>query len=103
MSTNPELRDRETRGVNNSSRRYILSEETLNAFRDRAKHEFPANQPDILFTAIDPSGGGSGSDFVILTIALLAGAQVVVSCYKAAHARASSPRRGRTSSASDRS
>lgn len=79
MATNPALRDRETRGVNNSSRHYVLDEETINSFRDRVTHEFPAGQPDVLFTSIDPSGGGSGSDFAIFTIAIVAGQQVVVS------------------------
>lgn len=80
MATNPALRDRETRGATTSERHYILEKEEIDKFKARGRHEFPPNQPDVLFTAIDPSGGGTGSDFVILTLALIgASNQITVS------------------------
>ena len=70
MAVNPELRDRETRGVSGSQTRYILDEQTVAALRERGAYRFSEQNPQVLYSAIDPSGGGSASDFAIVTLAL---------------------------------
>ena len=79
MSARPEMRDRETRGVDTSSQHFVCSEEEVDKLRARERQVFPVGQPDVLFTAIDPSGGGQGSDYAVVTIAIVNGNQVVVS------------------------
>lgn len=72
------MRDRELRGVVASTKRFILTPEQIESFKNRARHVFDAGSPDVLFTAIDPSGGGASSDYTIVTIAFV-NAQPVVS------------------------
>lgn len=52
-----------------SSRRFAFDPSWIKAFKERARHVFRTNiQPvQILHMAIDPSGGGTGSDYAILT------------------------------------
>jgi hypothetical protein len=73
MAGNPEMRDRELRGVIKSSKRFFLTEEQVEAMRAKPMHSFTEHgrTPDVLFTAIDPSGGGAGSDYAIVTMAKL--------------------------------
>lgn len=78
MSTNPSLRDRETRGIVKSERRFILTEREILALKERAPFEFSdGRRPDVLYTAIDPSGGGQGSDYAVCTMTLFDGRPVV--------------------------
>ena len=79
MACNPALRDSETRGIIVSSNRYWLSERQVHAFRDRARYSFPLGHPDVLYTGIDPSGGGSGSKYAIVTITRKEG-RIIVRC-----------------------
>jgi hypothetical protein len=69
MASNPALRDRETRGSVASTKRFILTEELVDRVAARAKHDFPEGKPGVLYSAIDPSGGGAGSDYAIVTLA----------------------------------
>lgn len=77
LSTNPAMRDAESRGVVMSSTRHVLQEAQIKRFKEREPFDFPEGRPDVLYTAIDPSGGGAGSDYVILTLALCQGRVVV--------------------------
>lgn len=70
------MRDRETRGVVASTKRFIVSEDQILSLKNRPLYEFPT-KPDVLYTAIDPSGGGLGSDYAIKTMALSHGVPVV--------------------------
>lgn len=67
METNPVLRDRETRGEVASTKRYLLSEAVVDAFEKRSTVFFPNGTPRVLYSGIDPSGGGSGSGYAIVT------------------------------------
>jgi hypothetical protein len=67
MATNPTLRDRETRGEASSEMRTILKATEVDLFSLRSRFVFPVSRPRVLFTAIDPAGGGSLSDYTILT------------------------------------
>lgn len=68
MACNPTLRDRETRGVIKSSKRFIVPQEMIESMKARPPHEFGEGKPDVLYTGIDPSGGGAGSDYVIVCV-----------------------------------
>jgi hypothetical protein len=70
MATNPELRDQETRGQP-ASIDYILTAKQVESFRTRGRYCFSEGHPNMLFSAIDPFGGGSGSDWTITTMACL--------------------------------
>lgn len=70
MSTNPVLRDSETRGIVSSTQRYIVTAEQIKQLKDRLPYEWQEGKPEVLFTAIDPFGGGEGSKFAIITMAL---------------------------------
>lgn len=70
MASNPQMRDRETRGVVVSDIRLILHELQILALRNRELGEFASGKPDCLYTAIDPSGGGGGSEYSIATLAM---------------------------------
>lgn len=85
MAVDPQTRDREQRAVMDSDRVCVLSASQVDAFKGRPRFRFPESKPQVLFTSIDPSGGGAGSDYVILTGALCEG-RVVVSFVKHAHA-----------------
>jgi hypothetical protein len=78
MATNPQLRDQETRGVP-ASMNTILTEEQVKEYRARPRFRFLEGSPPVLFTAIDPFGGGDGSQFTIATLACLPGGIPVVS------------------------
>jgi len=56
--------------VSGSQTRYILDEKTVAALRERGAYRFSEQNPQVLYSAIDPSGGGSASDFAIVTLAL---------------------------------
>ncbi len=98
---NPALRDRETRGIVRSSKLYYVTQEMVDVMKKRPKHEFGDGRPDVLFSAIDPSGGGAQSEYVILTMAMEAGTPVVRSsargsgCTCAAQRRSCAPPRPR--------
>ena len=95
MASQPEMRDRETRGQDTSSQHFIVAQEEIDKLIARPPLEFAAGTPDVIFSAIDPSGGGSGSDFVVVTIAILNGNQTSVSpCWRAAAPRGGRWRRG---------
>lgn len=70
MADDPEFRDRELRGVVHNTKRFIISRDQIAALRDRAPFEFTPGKPDVLYTGIDPSGAGTGSHYVIITVAL---------------------------------
>jgi hypothetical protein len=92
--SNPTLRDSETRGIVGSSHRYILTEAAVDAFTKRDRFAFPTGTPDVLYSGIDPSGGGSGSEYVIETLAYNQGIPVVsrLRAPPAAHTASSSTR-----------
>lgn len=78
MAVNPSQRDAETRGVTSSSAAYWLKEEQVVAFEKRARFAFDAsNRPDVLYTSVDPAGGGTASDWVLKTVAWINGCIVV--------------------------
>lgn len=68
QACNPTLRDRETRGVVKSSKRFIVPQEMIESMKARPPHHFGQGKPDVLYTGIDPSGGGAGSDYVIVRL-----------------------------------
>ncbi len=76
MSANKEQNMRENRGVVISSRRYAFQSEWIKAFRERPRHPFTA-PVKVLHMAIDPSGGGSMSDYAIVTCAREQGRVIV--------------------------
>jgi hypothetical protein len=86
MASQPEMRDRETRGQDTSSQHFVVPEEEIAKLIERPPLEYPAGVPDVIFSAIDPSGGGSGSDFVVVSIAIINGNQTSVSFYSRAAA-----------------
>lgn len=78
MSCNPTLRDRETRGVITSGKLYFVSRTLVDALRIRPPFMLSDHTYcDVLYTAIDPSGGGSGSDYAIATLSRISGIPVV--------------------------
>jgi hypothetical protein len=55
LSSNPDLADRETRGIVKSSRRDCYEKDWVRLFGERAPYVFEY-RPNVLFMAIDPSG-----------------------------------------------
>lgn len=80
MMCNPDLRDRETRGVIRSSLHYVFPTLIVDALRKRVHAEFGEGKPDVLYSGIDPSGGGEGSDYAIFTMAIHQGCITVSAC-----------------------
>ena len=68
-----------------------MADEYIQALKARARLRFPSGQPDVLICGIDPSGGGDGSDFTIVTITIKDGHQVVVSSQEPHTAQRSAP------------
>lgn len=68
---------RETRGVIVSSKRAIVSTEAVERFRARPHRLLPKSKPQVIYSSIDPSGGGAGSDYVIVDQILVDGAPTV--------------------------
>ena len=68
LSSNPDLANRETRGVVQSSKRPVFDQEHIAALGRAAMYSFNYS-PSVLWLAIDPAGGGSQSDFAMATMA----------------------------------
>ena len=83
MASNPTLRDRETRGVVSSTMRFLIDKLIIQEFQKREPGVFADGRPNVLFSAIDPSGGGSGSDYAIVTMAMNGGIPTVSAHYVA--------------------
>lgn len=77
LASNPDLADRETRGVVKSARRDLFEKQWIRALTARAPYSF-SFKPDVIFMAIDPAGGGNMSDFAICSIAYEKGRHVVI-------------------------
>lgn len=77
MSCNPAMRERELHGTVTSDKKFIIDKDDIDKFKVRPRHVFECGTPDVLYTAIDPSGGGRGSDYAILTMAMSNGRPVV--------------------------
>lgn len=69
-ATNPKLRDREQRGIICSDMVFLVSERQVQEFRARPPVAFPAGSPDVVFLAVDPSGGGEGSKWAICALTI---------------------------------
>jgi hypothetical protein len=68
LASNPDLADRETRGIVKSSRRELFDKQWVHRLRERAAHVFE-HTPNVVFLAIDPAGGGNMSDFAMCSMA----------------------------------
>jgi hypothetical protein len=66
---NPDIRDRETRGTTVSGFHRVLKPEAIQSFFERDWFRFGQGVPNVLYSSIDPSGGGTMSDHVLVTIA----------------------------------
>ena len=55
LQSNPDLADRETRGVVKSARRDVFEKQWIKALGERAPYVWEYN-PNVLFMAIDPAG-----------------------------------------------
>jgi len=69
LSTNTLLGMRETRGTIATGKHFILQKEWMEAFAKRKPVTITTNRVPALFTYIDPSGGGTASDYTVCTIA----------------------------------
>jgi hypothetical protein len=77
MNKDKALHDRENLGKINSNKNYLFKKQWIDAFNKRASHHFQYN-PQVIHCAIDPAGGGEGSDYTIGTAAIEAGRKVVI-------------------------
>lgn len=67
MAAEPQLADRELRGVINSSSNRIFDKSWVMQFFNRPHYTFE-HKPSIVWIGIDPSGGGTQSDFAIASM-----------------------------------
>jgi hypothetical protein len=81
LANNPDLADRETRGVVKSSRRDMFEKAWVKKLADRPLYSFEL-KPSVIFIAIDPAGGGNMSDFAMATLAYENCRHVVILFYK---------------------
>ena len=68
--TNPVLRDRETRGIIKTTTRHVIPSADVDKLGAQRETRFGDGKPDVLFSGIDPSGGGSGSEYAIVTLGM---------------------------------
>jgi hypothetical protein len=76
MASDPELYARENLGVVISTRTFLFTERVLKRFRQRPQYAL-RRKPQIVYIGIDPSGGGSGSDYTIMSSVFEQGHHVV--------------------------
>lgn len=60
-----------------SSRRELFEKNWIKCLRERKPYKFDHN-PDVLFVAIDPAGGGNMSDFAVCSLAYENARHVVI-------------------------
>ena len=68
LSSNPDLADRETRGIVKTSKRNLFEKTWIAKLKERPLYVFEYS-PSVIYVAIDPAGGGSMSDFAICSMA----------------------------------
>ena len=71
-----EAEQRENRGLMAGGPKYVFRQEWIRALVERPRYELPLNVP-IVYTGVDPNGGGEGSDFAICSMAHFDGHEVV--------------------------
>lgn len=89
------LLDRETRGIINTNKDFLFKKPWIRALLTRPAYQFQFNC-QVLHTAIDPAGGGEGSDYTIGTMAHEDSRKVVSFFYCYNSANASTMRRTNT-------
>jgi hypothetical protein len=68
LASEPDLADREIRGVVKSSATRLFERQWILALQDRAPYVFE-HSPSVIWTSIDPHGGGNKSNFGIGSLA----------------------------------
>lgn len=87
MQSNPELYQRETMGMLSNTVSYLFRSAEIQIFRNQPAFAWERN-PDVLFLAVDPSGGGTQSDFALCTIGWHQGQAIIVGLDTCGSARA---------------
>ena len=77
MEANPLLHARENMGMRANDTHYLFRPQYIQNLRDRTPIVFPESA-DVVFCAVDPSGGGSQSDYAMATIARINGVYAIV-------------------------
>lgn len=77
MKDQIDLFNRETGGIPSGGNNYMYDKKWLKEFENRKRYIFK-NPVEILYLGIDPSGGGSSSDYTILTMAAEEGQTIVI-------------------------
>ena len=78
MASDPELMVRETRGLVMSTKQFMIHKSFILQFHTRAPYQIK-NKVQVLHMAIDPSGGGTASDYAVCTIGREAGKTYIAS------------------------
>lgn len=74
---NPEQFAQEKRGVQEMCKNFVINREWLEALKNHEEYRHLPDNVDVLFSAVDPAGGGKISDFVVVTTAHHAGKMIV--------------------------
>jgi hypothetical protein len=72
LASDPELCARETRGLVMSTKLFVLDRIWIKKFMEREPYALKENA-QVLHMGIDPSGGGSGSDYAVCTLGIESG------------------------------
>lgn len=76
--SDPLLGARETQGVIVTGNQFMFAHESIETLSDKALFTFGLRSwPNVLYTSIDPAGGGTMSDFAVMTTAFQNGQNIV--------------------------
>lgn len=75
----PELFAQENMGLQQSTKRFLFRHTWIDAFKKQCGYDGFSQAVDVLYTAIDPAGGGKPSDYAIVTTTFHRG-RIIVCC-----------------------